>query len=105
MRFEKSIDIGAPPQRVWDVVSDLPAWPQRIETVETVELLTPAPLTVGSRLRLKQPKLSPRRARRGPGTSFHMSVPMSWSMRLLWSARRRACRAWWRYPVARRSGP
>ena len=57
MRFEQSIDIDAPQQRVWDVLSDLEAWPQRIETVDVVELLTPAPLGEGSRVRLKQPKL------------------------------------------------
>ena len=57
MRFEKSIDIDAPQQRVWDLLSDIERWPQRIATVETVELLTPAPLTKGSRVRLKQPKL------------------------------------------------
>jgi uncharacterized membrane protein len=57
MRFERSIDINAPQQRVWDVLSDLEAWPRRIDTVEAVELLTPAPLTKGSRVRLKQPKL------------------------------------------------
>ena len=57
MRFEKSIDIAAPQQRVWDVLSDLEGWPQRIETVDMVELLTPAPITKGSRVRLKQPKL------------------------------------------------
>ena len=57
MRFEKSIEIDAPQPRVWDVLSDLEAWPQRIETVETVNLLTPAPIAVGSRVRLKQPKL------------------------------------------------
>jgi uncharacterized membrane protein len=57
MRFEQSIDIDAPPQRVWDVLSDLESWPQRIETVDVVELLTPAPVAVGSRVRLKQPKL------------------------------------------------
>ena len=57
MRFEKSIDIDAPQQRVWDVLSALEAWPQRIETVDVVELLTPAPITTGSRVRLKQPKL------------------------------------------------
>jgi hypothetical protein len=39
------------------VLSDLEAWPRRIDTVETVELLTPSPLTRGSRVRLKQPKL------------------------------------------------
>src|SRR6187399_1716568 len=57
MRFEKSIDIDAPQQRVWDVLTDLEAWPQRIETVDTVERLTPAPIGTGSRVRLKQPKL------------------------------------------------
>lgn len=57
MRFEKSIEINASQQRVWDVLSDLEAWPRRIETVDTVKLLTPAPITTGSRLRLKQPKL------------------------------------------------
>ena len=57
MRVEKSIDIDAPQQRVWDVLSDLEAWPQRIETVDTVEVLTPAPIGTGSRVRLKQPKL------------------------------------------------
>ena len=57
MRFEQSIEIDAPHRRVWDVLSDIEAWPQRIETVDTVELLTPAPVTQGSRVRLKQPKL------------------------------------------------
>jgi uncharacterized membrane protein len=57
MRFKRAIDIDARQQRVWDVLSDLEAWPRRIETVELVELLTPAPLAEGSRVRLKQPKL------------------------------------------------
>jgi uncharacterized membrane protein len=57
MRFEQSIDIDARQQRVWDVLSDLEAWPHRIETVDVVELLTPAPVGEGSRVRLKQPKL------------------------------------------------
>ena len=57
MRFEKTIEIDASQQRVWDVLSDLEAWPQRIETVDVVELLTPAPITKGSQVRLQQPKL------------------------------------------------
>jgi uncharacterized membrane protein len=57
MRFEKSIEINAPQRRVWDVLSDLEAWPRRIETVESVELVTPPPLATGGRVRLKQPKL------------------------------------------------
>ena len=57
MRFEHAIDIDATQQRVWDVLSDLEAWPRRIETVDLVELLTPKPVSTGSRVRLKQPKL------------------------------------------------
>jgi len=57
MHFEQSIDIDARQQRLWEVLSDLEAWPQRIETVDVVELLTPAPVGEGSRVRLKQPKL------------------------------------------------
>src|SRR6185436_7463356 len=57
MRFEKSIEIAASQQRVWDVLTDVEAWPRRIETVDTVELLTPAPLAKGNRVRLRQPKL------------------------------------------------
>ena len=57
MRFEQTIDIDASQQRVWDVLSDLERWPPRVETVDVVELLTPAPIGSGSRVRLKQPKL------------------------------------------------
>jgi hypothetical protein len=57
MRFEQSIGIDASQQRVWDVLIDLEAWPRRIETVDVVELLTPAPMGEGSQVRLKQPKL------------------------------------------------
>jgi hypothetical protein len=57
MRFEKAIEIDASQQRVWDVLTAIEAWPQRIETVDAVEPLTAPPMRVGSRVRLKQPKL------------------------------------------------
>lgn len=57
MRFERSIDIEASQQRVWDVLSDVESWPRRIETVGEIELRTPPPIATGSRIRLKQPKL------------------------------------------------
>jgi uncharacterized membrane protein len=57
MRFQTAIDINAPHQRVWEVLTDLEAWPQRIETVDEVEVLTPRPIATATRVRLKQPKL------------------------------------------------
>ncbi len=57
MHFEKSIDIDAGQERVWEVLSNVEAWPRRIDTVDVSELLTPAPLAKGSRVRLQQPKL------------------------------------------------
>jgi uncharacterized membrane protein len=57
MRFEESIEIHAPKERVWEVLSDLEAWPRHIQTVDVVELLTPSPVGEGSQVRLKQPKL------------------------------------------------
>ena len=57
MHFEQSIDIDAGQRRAWEVLSNLEEWPRRIETVETVELLTPPPIAIGSRVRLKQPRL------------------------------------------------
>jgi uncharacterized membrane protein len=57
MHFERSIEIDAPQQRVWDVLTDIEAWPERIETVDAVELVTPAPIAAASRVRLRQPKL------------------------------------------------
>ena len=57
MRFEESIDVQAAQQRVWDILSDVERWPSRIETVDTVLILTPEPLTEGSRVRLSQPRL------------------------------------------------
>jgi hypothetical protein len=57
MRFEQSVEIDAPQQRVWDVLTDIARWPERIETVKSVELLTPPPMAVGGRVHMKQPRL------------------------------------------------
>lgn len=57
MHFEQSIEIEAPQQRVWDVLTAVETWPDRIETVESVEFITPPPLGEGSQVRLRQPKL------------------------------------------------
>ena len=56
-RFQHVISISAPPERVWDVVVDVEAWPARIPTVDRVERLDDGPLAVGAKTRLAQPKL------------------------------------------------
>ena len=56
--LEKTSTIEARPDQVWAVVADVERWPERIPTVDSVQRLDAGPLAVGSRTRLKQPKLS-----------------------------------------------
>ncbi|WP_062344456.1 SRPBCC family protein [Herbidospora yilanensis] len=57
MRYESTVVIDAPPSRVWEVFSDVARWPEWTPTVDTLDLLDPGPLRVGSRARLRQPRL------------------------------------------------
>ena len=57
MRFEDSTLIDAPAATVWEIYSDVERWPEWTESVTSVELLDPAPLRVGSRARIRQPRL------------------------------------------------
>ncbi|HEU5144271.1 MAG TPA: SRPBCC family protein [Dermatophilaceae bacterium] len=59
MRLEASTEIDAPAPRVWELVQDVERWPQVLETVTSVEPLSPGPLATGSRYRLVQPRLRP----------------------------------------------
>lgn len=55
--LERTVTVAAPADRVWAVIMDVERWPERIPTVDAVELLDAGPLAVGSRVRLQQPRL------------------------------------------------
>jgi uncharacterized membrane protein len=59
VRFTSSIDIDAPPARVWEIWSDVERWPQWTASVSRVQWLESGPLAVGRRARVEQPKLRP----------------------------------------------
>lgn len=56
-RFRSTRHVGAPPARVWEVLVDVARWPEWTPTVTGVERLDDGPLTVGSRVVLRQPRL------------------------------------------------
>ena len=50
MRFESSIDINAPVEKVWMLIDKLEEWPQWMPSIKKIERLSKGPLTVGSQL-------------------------------------------------------
>jgi uncharacterized membrane protein len=57
MRFDHSITVQAPAERVWEVFSDVARWPEWTPTVAQVERLDEGRIHVGARTRIRQPKL------------------------------------------------
>jgi carbon monoxide dehydrogenase subunit G len=50
MRFASSIDINAPPEKVWTLIDKLEQWPQWMPSIKKIERLSKGPLTAGSQL-------------------------------------------------------
>lgn len=57
--FEKTVEIAAPPDRIWSVMIDVENWPQWTASVTSIRKLDPPPFDVGSRVHIVQPKLRP----------------------------------------------
>lgn len=57
LRFEHSVDVDAPPSRVWSVISDAERWPEWTPTVTRVERVHGDGLALGNKVRIEQPKL------------------------------------------------
>jgi uncharacterized membrane protein len=50
MRFESSIDISAPAERIWALIDKLEEWPQWMPSIKRIEIVSKGPLAVGSQL-------------------------------------------------------
>jgi len=50
MRFESSIEINAPADRVWALIDRLEEWPQWMPSIRRIERVSRGPLAVGSQL-------------------------------------------------------
>jgi uncharacterized membrane protein len=57
--YSTSVQIDAPSDRVWAVMSDIERWHEWTPTIISVRRTNPGPFRVGARARVRQPKLPP----------------------------------------------
>ena len=59
MKASITVDIDAPPERVWSVLSDVERWPEWTSSVSSAKRLDTGHFDLGTRVRVKQPKFPP----------------------------------------------
>jgi len=58
-KFTISVDIPAPPGRVWEVISDVDRWHEWTPSINSIKRIKDAPLAIGSSAVVRQPKFPP----------------------------------------------
>ena len=57
MHFETTVEIDAPPDKVWATLVDVDRWPEWTASISTVERRGAGVLARGSKVRIKQPRM------------------------------------------------
>jgi uncharacterized membrane protein len=94
--YTTSIEIAAPSDRTWAVLSAVSNWPQWAPTVTSVEPLDQRELQVGGRYRLTQPKL---------GTAVWTVTAVEPGRQFTWESRSSGVRAVASHVVEGTGGP
>jgi uncharacterized protein YndB with AHSA1/START domain len=58
-KFSITVEIDAPAERVWQVMSDTDRWPEWTPSVRSIKRLGAGPFAVGQRAVIRQPKFPP----------------------------------------------
>lgn len=76
--FSTTIDIAAPPERVWEVMRDVERWHEWTPSISSIRRLDGKRFGLGSRVLIRQPKLPPNYS---TVTEFEPSEGFTWVSR------------------------